>query len=557
MTSAQTTAQPGTGGTTVERERNRLSIRVAGAIFAMGVVLAILLAVPGQTATTKYVNDLFIFLDGAHRIAAGQVPNVDFHSSLGPLAFYLPALGLVLTGTMAAAMPVGMATAVLGLALVAVWVIGSRMRPLVGLPLALFLLLIAAVPANPGEAVSDLSFAMFYNRLGWSALGLLLVMYLPPKTQNGTTEALDAACAAVLVLFMLYLKASYGVVGLAFLLFLLTDRRQWRRAAAAIGLTAIATVLVELAWHGTGAYVADLRLAAEVSGDVPGVRRIIDILLPNLPDLVVYAVFGTLLLLWRRNIRDFLFIGFCAATGILIIEQNFQIVGILTLGAGAAVMAEALANSEAAQQLRLSPRIARGLPLLLMTMLVPVCVANGTALGLHASLANSRTGQQVPLPNFDGIRLVRLWNEGQYANFTRYNETLREGAEVLQTLGRPARNVLVLDFVGPFSAGLDLEAPRGDSPWFHWGRTLDDEAFPAPEEVFADVGVVMEPKSPIEYWTAAGMRRVYAPYLDAHYQMVADTLFWRVYALKDAGAEALLFHSSNSSTSRQSTSPQP
>jgi hypothetical protein len=48
------------------------------------------LALPGQTLTTKYVNDLLIFLDGAHRISWGQVPNRDFHTALGPWP-YLPA----------------------------------------------------------------------------------------------------------------------------------------------------------------------------------------------------------------------------------------------------------------------------------------------------------------------------------------------------------------------------------------------------------------------------------------------------------------------------------
>ncbi len=65
----------------------RRAVPVALVIVLIGIVLAHGLALPGQTVTTKYVNDLFVFLDGAHRIASGQVPNVDFHTSLGPLSF--------------------------------------------------------------------------------------------------------------------------------------------------------------------------------------------------------------------------------------------------------------------------------------------------------------------------------------------------------------------------------------------------------------------------------------------------------------------------------------
>ena len=66
---------------------------------------ALLLAGPGRTVTTAYVNDLFIFLDGAHRVASGQVPNRDFHTALGPLVYYIPAAGLLLSGHLGAAMP--------------------------------------------------------------------------------------------------------------------------------------------------------------------------------------------------------------------------------------------------------------------------------------------------------------------------------------------------------------------------------------------------------------------------------------------------------------------
>ncbi|WP_261333775.1 hypothetical protein [Rhizobium leguminosarum] len=82
-------------------------------IASFALVLSALLALPNQTITSKYVNDLFVFLDGAHRIWSGQVPNVDFHTSLGALTFYIPAAGYGLSGRMGGAMPVGMAIVIL------------------------------------------------------------------------------------------------------------------------------------------------------------------------------------------------------------------------------------------------------------------------------------------------------------------------------------------------------------------------------------------------------------------------------------------------------------
>jgi hypothetical protein len=521
-------------------------------VFAIGLGLAVVLALPGQTVTTKYVNDLFIFLDGAYRIVSGgQVPNRDFHSSLGPLAFYLPAIGYGLTGSLGAAMPIGMAFATVFLGAIGAHLIGTRMRPLTGIALAVFLLLIAAVPLNPGEGIADLSFAMFYNRLGWAAIGLLFVLYLPPFEASRKQTALDAICAALLTLFLLYLKASYGLVAAGFLLFMATDRSARRWSLAALAAVAIAMVAVELFWHGTGTYVADIRLASAVSGDLPDVVRLINIALPNLADIAVYFLFIFLLLATRRSFRDFLFLGFVGGSGVLIIEQNFQIVGILTLAAGASVAAELLARAAPSWA---KSGVATGLPLLLAIMMVPVTVQNGMALLLHTGLSLTQQGDPIALPGFAGVRLVQLSNEGLYRNFSRYNQSLVDGVTALASLEVPAERVVVFDFVGPFSAGLGLAPPRDDSPWYHWGRTLDDEVFPPASEILADAEVIMEAKWPIEVWTANGMRRVYADYLDSNFTLARESGDWRIYVRNPSRADARL---NARSVTRQSTSAQP
>src|SRR3712207_5183767 len=128
------------------------------AVMAISVTCAALLSLPGETVTTKYLNDLFIFLDGAHRVAGGQVPNRDFHTALGPLNYYIPAVGSWLSGSLGGAMPVGIAVVILALAPVAAHVLATRLRPLIAVPLAACLILVAAVPINLGERLDELSF---------------------------------------------------------------------------------------------------------------------------------------------------------------------------------------------------------------------------------------------------------------------------------------------------------------------------------------------------------------------------------------------------------------
>ena len=197
-------------------------MKVGPILLAAAALFALLLALPGQTVTTRYLNDLFVILDGAYRVAAGQVPNQDFHTPLGPFAYYLSAAGYALSGTLGGAMPTAMALITLLLALPMAHVLGSRLHPFIAIPYGVFLLLIVAVPINLGEGVTSLSFAKFYNRIGWVALGVLLVMYLRPPGIDRRQTILDTACATALTLLMLYTKLSYGVVALAFLLFMLS-----------------------------------------------------------------------------------------------------------------------------------------------------------------------------------------------------------------------------------------------------------------------------------------------------------------------------------------------
>jgi hypothetical protein len=495
------------------------------AILGIGLLLAAVLAFPGRTVTTKYVNDLFIFLDGAQRIWSGQAPNVDFHTSLGPLAFYLPAAGYGLTGNMGAAMPVGMALVVILLALVAAPVIASRMRWTIGLPLAVFLLLIAAVPANPGEWIGEMSFAMFYNRMGWAALGLMFVVYLPRTRQTRRGEVVDAACAAILVVLMLYTKITYALVELAFLAFLLTDRTQRRWVALSMALVAVCVAGIELVWHGSLQHIADLRLAGEVSGGFPSAEVLVNVALKNLADLAIFSLFGVLLVVVTRDWRDLLFAGFCGATGLLIIEQNFQIVGILTLGAAAAVMSEVMMR----QRQGVPSSRPLGLPLLLLVLILPPSASHAITLGMHAVMATSDKGEPIALPRFGDIRLVSVWSDAQYGFFQRYNQTLADGRSLVTRVGAEGGHTAVLDFVNPFTAGMGLQPPRGDSAWYHWGRTLNSVHFPPPEVIFADVVVILDPKAPIEPWTTGGMRDIYRAFIDSHYQLVEESPDWRIY----------------------------
>jgi hypothetical protein len=510
---------------------------VAMLVVAMAAICALFLALPGQTITTKYLNDLFIFLDGVHRVAEGQVPNRDFHTALGPLVYYAPALGYWLSGNLGGAMPVGMALIVITLAPAAAHILSSRLRPAIALPLAAFVILVAAVPINLGESIGALSFAMFYNRIGWSALTLLLVLYLRPSKPSRYQALLDAASAAFLIVLMLYIKISYGVVGLGFLAFMLFDPRQRGWAGAALVLVLGTGLFIEALWGGTAAHIADLMIAGRVSGSLDTIDELFTALSRNLSDYVIFAVVMGLALWRTRSIRDFLFFGFCAGSGFMLITQNFQTWGIISLAAGVAVAVEMLARADGPVADRQRRSMTAGAQLLLLAFVMPASIQHAAALGLHAALASTKQGLAAPMPNFDRIRLVRLWTEGDYPLFSRYFASLGDGAQALRNLEGLSGKVLVLDFVGPFSAGLGLKPPYGDSTWYHWGRTINEENYLPGRTILRDVQIVMEPKWPVEVATAEGLRRLYADDLAEHFELAQETADWKIYVLRAAPSE--------------------
>ncbi|MFD2815786.1 hypothetical protein ACFSYD_17705 [Paracoccus aerius] len=290
-------------------------------IALIGLSCALILGAPGRTITSAFANDVLIFLDGAHRISRGQVPNRDFHTALGPLVYLIPAAGYWITGSLGGALPVGMALVILFFTLLAAHVLGSRLHPLLAVPVGAFLILLLAVPINLGDRIGALSFAMFYNRIGWAALGLLVIMYLPPLVPRPWQEARDVLCAAALTLLQLYSKLTYGAVALAFLVFLAVIPGQRRRAALALAVVMAAAAVAELFWRGTASHLADLVETARISGG-RGTGALINVTLRNFADLAVFALIAGLALWQERSLRDAVFYAGCVAAGLLIVSQN-------------------------------------------------------------------------------------------------------------------------------------------------------------------------------------------------------------------------------------------
>ncbi|NNH55811.1 MULTISPECIES: hypothetical protein [Rhizobium] len=505
-------------------------------LLVVAAICAAMLALPGRTINTAFINDVLIFIDGAHRIAVGQVPNRDFHTALGPLVFYIPALGYFLSGNFGAAIPMGMALLIVAFMPAMIRILLSRLSSPLAIALGIFLILILAVPINLGSPVRLLSFAMFYNRIGWVALGLILVMYLEPRSEAARSDVADSLATAFLLLVQFYTKATYGLCGVMFLIFLLLDRQQRFWILLSLLLTALAMIIIEFFWRGTLQHLEDLRAAARVSGD-HDVFSVLKNIRENSSDLVVFTAFSLIALWQTRSLRDLLYCVFCAVAGLAIINQNAHSWGIITLYCGAAVLAEKARRFRSVDQsakMERSARLAAALPLLLIFFLLPPIVHHGAAIALHTALAAENVGKPLGPPQFEDVREIDPPG-GEPDFIRRYLDSIESGGALLQALPIPPERVFVLDFVNPFSAGLGIRPPTGDTAWFHWNRNINEKAYIPPEALFADVKIVMVPKTGIN---SLPLQELYGPFISKNFDMVQKTPEWTIYQRRQAALES-------------------
>jgi hypothetical protein len=120
-----------------------------------------------------------------------------------------------------------------------------------------------------------------------------------------------------------------------------------------------------------------------------------------------------------------------------------------------------------------------------------------------------------------------------------YLASIENGARILESLPEKPRKVSVLDFANPFSAGLGLKPPRGDSAWLHWERNVDASHFFPPEQYFADVEVLMLPKWGINN---EPLRELYHAYIDEAFEPIRENNGWTIYRrrMQDVAAKAAL-----------------
>lgn len=498
----------------------------------------------GGTLLSTMEHDAFVYYDGAQHLVTGQRQHIDFHTPMGQLCNLIPYWGYVLSGRFAGSLEWGSFLTSVYLMTLGTYVLSTRFTVGLAIPLLMFFCLFTVVPLGIDSPPEMITTAMFYNRLGWTALTFVLLFYLEPRQRFPQMAWLDAIFLSGLLLFAFYLKVSYALVGLAFVSLLIFDSPYSRNVCLKALVIIIGVILAsEAAFGFHGEYIQDIRDTLKASGANRGsmIPKLFANIREYLMALLAIALAYTAV---SKRWNYIIFMAFVTASGLVIIDQNTHHRGIITLIAVFAISQEIcrrrLEESSADEvALHMGFKSLACLGLLLAFVVQPI-VYSWTAAAMIRSAVVSRTNT-LPRgldgivfsfyenPLVKGANLNKSKGNREFAEMNagrEYISSLLDGSEILEISGTSGKSVITLDFVNPFSFILGMKPAAGDHTCVHYGRTMNDGAAPSAESFLGRADYVMVPLKPKTPPTADFLWRTYQPYIESNFERTATSEFW-------------------------------
>jgi hypothetical protein len=516
--------------------------------------------------------DFLFNLAGAWHVFNGHIAHVEFHDPVGSLNFYLTALGFHLVGPGPQAFVVGAAVLAAVICAAATFVAWRRL-PL--LPAALFVLFSGfqiLMPASPGDQPNAYSFAMSYNRYGWSAFGVLaLLLFVPPR--NGRRgDAVDVGIATILLLALFYLKITYFGAALLMVVCALLLSRHLRARSTAWVLVTLAVTINALALH-SWSYIRDVLGAASRGAIRDNLVMHANFILNHGAEYAAgLALFGIAYWLWRHAsapARLPFSVALVLVSGFLLLTQNSQS-HAMPMG----IVAAFIVYDELHQKMK-DRRWVLATPLLIALLPFPVLALAGAGASVVGyTLAATRSAdleivtsthlRGLAVPKASGPALLAAvaneaeprWSLLNKARESRarhellpaeYIETLLEAADLLSPFA-PQTAIVLLDQVNPLPFMLGLAPPKGGDLW------SDGPGSPA-EQLLLDVEFVLVPKFPTSRQITDALVAAYAPYVSLHFNQVEESRSWFLFRRAPIGTPRLLLQTAFGGHAPPSSTP--
>lgn len=209
-------------------------------------------------------QDLGVMVDAGYRFYQGLRPHADYHSALGPVLGMVFGVPMVLFGPSYESLRY-LPPAISLVTLCWAWLVCRRSLP--AWAASLTATTIAGVSGgiyHQGFPPEALTFATFYNRLGFGVLGIVALAALLPRQQDTAGHRISDASIISGFAILTFLKANYAVFAIPFIVIaVLLHRRpksEYRILAAIIAVVA-AFFLYQIGFR-VDRMIGDLMMAA-------------------------------------------------------------------------------------------------------------------------------------------------------------------------------------------------------------------------------------------------------------------------------------------------------
>jgi len=521
----------------------RISHVLAWLLFAtalLAVVAASALSLP--VPNIGFAQDLGIMVDAGWRFYQGLKPHADFSSPLGPLIGILFGLPFVMAGPEYSALKFLPAIVTVLASLWSVWLIGNSVSVWVRIATSLAIGLFAGGIFHAGFDPQALTFATFYNRVGFGLLCLTGLSFLvPQKNGSDNREVLISVSGASGLALMFLLKVNFFVAGLA-LLGLSLATRSWTKREARI------MIYAGLAWAVVAMYLIGFRpdlmlrdwaMAASARSNSHAAYFFpLRNLLSNVTTVALLMVCSSLLWPEKRTKAE------CVRSGRLqlllwgpavlgyaltLSQSHGDGRGIPTALVGVVALAATL-RSERPDRQESSAVTQRVLAVCALLAASTLIAPSFAAYAHLASVSRGATER-----HFEAAPLAEL-RVGPYSTWgDKFSELSNEATRLLARNCRSSDSLQYMDMGNIFAFAAKLRTPKRSMHWWDSMATYSSKAHPG-YDVFSDTDWILIPHMQMVQPPQDAWQSLYGAYLQQEFEQVEQTQHFTLLRRRDSQA---------------------
>lgn len=500
------------------------------AVLIFTAALALLLLWIGPCPQVVFGHDIVVFYSTVWKMLWGIRPHVDFNCTHGLLNFAFPLVGSWITGVNDYCITTGHVLFVVFTSVTCWFVLRLRTTPFVTAVYALYTILTAAGMNALRFDYWELSYGGLYNRQGYTLLLILMALvFLPRRSASAAIIRIDGVILGIVLGCLFFLKITYFLAGTGLLLFGILTRKFSLPDlySAPAGFLCIFLPAVLYLKGDVGAYLRDLSQAGAVRGTLITPELIVE----YTGAIAVPAVLLLLLFLLIHGksihlISPALFIGLTAGISLCILLTNAPLGSINhtpLLGGSALLLIQAANAKSAGEAWKHTLAILGGIAL--AVPFAYTCIAS--ILTAAAEKLQMERTEMIHSPRFTHLQ-IRDFGGDPPGPFS-YVQKINDGLLLLDKFAKPGSRIETLDFVNIFPFASNRPPTRATLSW-QLGYSFDEKHHPVASQAFGDPDILLLPRYPSDPPTTESLLRIYAGYLEEHFERQGESPCWILFA---------------------------